>query len=212
MVELHFGGPGLGLQLRDAVSANPKLVPLGAERLLQTDRLLLRSDEGWASQPEGMFQYWVVRAIETTGETPPPLTREAALQAITSFRQLLDAPTMERLKVAPEPADIVLKSDLALEVRRIGLPGDGIDEPETALLQALRSVPAEPGVSEALSDARTGDELIARFSAGSEKAEVGDRASARSAQAEPEPAVKVEEPASWQRSRQRYARRRGPGR
>ena len=55
LVELHFGGAGLGLQLREAVAANEALVSLGVERLLQTDRLILRSDEGWPNPPPGTF-------------------------------------------------------------------------------------------------------------------------------------------------------------
>ncbi len=160
IVELHFGGPSLGLQLREAVAANSALVPLGAEQLLQTDRLVLRSSEGWANQPDGLFLYWVARGVSAEG-APPLLTKEATLQALVRYRDLLQVADRKRLKVSPQPSDIVLKKDLSLEVRRVGLPTLGTEDPESVLLQVLRRVAAEPEVSAALSRATGVDDLLA---------------------------------------------------
>ena len=61
-VEIHFSdGIQYGTQLRKAVAANPQLVPLGAERLLGTNRLVLRPGEAWTNAPAGQFQFWVAR-------------------------------------------------------------------------------------------------------------------------------------------------------
>lgn len=68
-VEVHFSDSlELGESLRRAVAANPQLVPLGAERLLGTNRLILRPGEAWPNQPPGRFMFWVARE-----ELPSPL-------------------------------------------------------------------------------------------------------------------------------------------
>jgi eukaryotic-like serine/threonine-protein kinase len=61
-VEVLIGDRSLGDVLRKAVAANPKLVPLGAERLLGTNRLMLRPGEGFREPvPKGSWIYWVAR-------------------------------------------------------------------------------------------------------------------------------------------------------
>ena len=121
LIELHFGGAGLGLQLRDAVAANQALVPLGAERLLQTDRLILRSGEGWPNPPPGTFQYWVAREIAVHG--PPATVTEALLrQATASFQALTAALSNTRLTFMPVADDFSLLSSGGLRVARVGLP------------------------------------------------------------------------------------------
>ena len=121
LVELHFGRAGLGLQLRDAVAANEALVPLGAERLLQTDRLILRSDEGWPNPPSGTFQYWVAREIAVD---PPPATVTEVLlsQATASFQALKSALSNTRVTFMPVADDFSLTSSGGLRVARVGLP------------------------------------------------------------------------------------------
>ena len=131
LVELHFGGAGLGLQLRDAVAANEALVPLGAERLLQTDRLILRSDEGWPNPPPGTFQYWVAREIAV--DAPPSTVTEALLrQASASFQALASAASNTRLTFAPVADDFSLAANGVLRVARVGLPSTAEATPDTA--------------------------------------------------------------------------------
>ena len=49
----------LGQSLRRAVDANAPIVALGAERLLGTNRLILRPGEAWVTPPAGQFQFWL---------------------------------------------------------------------------------------------------------------------------------------------------------
>lgn len=61
-VEVHFSDSlELGEQINRAVMANPTLVPLGAERLLGTNRLILRPGESWPDRSAGQFMFWVAR-------------------------------------------------------------------------------------------------------------------------------------------------------
>jgi len=73
IVEVCFGSsPEVGESLRQAVEANSQLVPLGAERLLGTNRLILRPDEAWpVPPPSGPYAFWVTREELPT---PPPAT------------------------------------------------------------------------------------------------------------------------------------------
>ena len=142
LVELHFGGAGLGLQLREAVAANEALVPLGAERLLQTDRLILRSDEGWQNPPPGTFQYWVAREI--AADAPPATFTEAILrQATASFQALTSAVSNSRLTFAPVADDFSLTSSGDLRIARVGLPSTAEDPPDSAWRTFLDRLPLD---------------------------------------------------------------------
>src|SRR5687767_5571864 len=61
-VEVHFSPDAeAGTRLRRAVAANPVLTGFGAERLIETNRLLLRPGEEWTEALAGQFQFWVAR-------------------------------------------------------------------------------------------------------------------------------------------------------
>ena len=53
-VELHFARDvEYGTHLRKAVAANADLMPLGAEHLIDSNRLILRPNEAWVPDPAG---------------------------------------------------------------------------------------------------------------------------------------------------------------
>jgi hypothetical protein len=81
--EVVFRDLAVGEALRHAVAANPGLVPLGAERLLATNRLILRPGDAWPveTNPGGPFAFWVAR--EELPVPPPALLREPELRTMT---------------------------------------------------------------------------------------------------------------------------------
>ncbi len=160
LVELHFGGAGLGLQLREAVAANATLAQLGAERLIQTDRLILRSSEGWTDPPGGTFQYWVAREITQTAASEP-LAGALLRQTATSLQALAAAVSQTRLTFSPAPNDFSLTPDGSVRVARIGLPTRTPDQdPGAALLAFLRAQPLDDQARTIVEGASSSSDLL----------------------------------------------------
>jgi hypothetical protein len=130
-VEIHFAADvAYGAELRKAVRANPDLVSLGAERLLGTNRLLLRPGEGWQEPPEGEFCFWVARE-ELPDEEPPTVVTVAVLgPALEGLLALIDAGGAAGLSLSLAADRVVLLADGRVHVRRPGLPPVG-DAPAT---------------------------------------------------------------------------------
>ncbi len=165
LVELHFGGAGLGLQLRDAVAANAALTGLGAEPLIQTDRLILRSGEGWTDPPGGTFQYWVAREV-SKDRLAEPVTSEILRHGAESFQNLAAAVGATRLTFSPAPHDFSLASDGSIRVARIGLPVSSQDlAPDATLLTFLRQQTLDPSAKDTLDRASSIQDLLATSTA-----------------------------------------------
>jgi Tol biopolymer transport system component/predicted Ser/Thr protein kinase len=134
-VEVHFAADlGYGAQLRKAVAANSRLVPLGAERLLGTNRLLLRPGEGWQEPPEGEFCFWVARDELPPVAAPAVVTVAMLEQAVRGILALIDASDAAGLALSLAGDRVALRADGSVRVRRPGLPPKA-DYP--AVLQAL---------------------------------------------------------------------------
>jgi hypothetical protein len=111
----------LGDQLRAAVAANAELVPLGAERLLGSNRIILRPGEAWDEQPPGKFQFWVARE-EQDEDTSVVFERaelEAQLERIASLRRV---GASLGVAVSTLPANLRVLPDRTIQVLRPGVP------------------------------------------------------------------------------------------
>ena len=87
-VEVFFADSvDFGRELRQAKLANTPLVALGAERILETNRLLLRPEEAWQETLDGAFQFWLAR------EDDPPLPAATVsladlIQVVRTLREM----------------------------------------------------------------------------------------------------------------------------
>jgi uncharacterized RDD family membrane protein YckC len=155
-VELHFSDElDLGVALRRAVSANPRLVELGAERLLGTSRFVLRPTEAWNERPEGDFQFWVARAPRQRPVAPPASTPETLRAAGWALHSMIELAKQEGLDLSLRAENIWLTEEGRVHVDRPGLPPFGQSDPyaeadawltaETERLEG-RAPPAPPVV------------------------------------------------------------------
>jgi serine/threonine-protein kinase len=143
-VEVHFA-PDLayGVQLHNAIAANVKLVPLGAERLLGTSRLLLRPGEGWRDPPAGEFSFWLARE-ELPPVAPPAAVTAARLgQAVQGLLALIDATAAAGLPLSLATERVALLADGSVHVQRPGLPPAGDTPPMEQALAFLRGLPLD---------------------------------------------------------------------
>jgi uncharacterized RDD family membrane protein YckC len=121
-VEVHFNdGLSYGDVLRTAVEANARLVPLGAERLLGTSRLILRPGEGWQGQPPGRFQFWVAREELPVPPEPPASWTAGMLERLSGSLAALEQ-AAARLGVPLDFAEATALHDGRIYVQRPGLP------------------------------------------------------------------------------------------
>ena len=148
IVEVCFGPSAeIGEKLKTAVEANSQLVPLGAERLLGTNRLILRPDEQWpAPPPSGPYAFWVAREELPT---PPPATMgepelRRVLESVVLLRTTANAAGV-RLDLGPTA--LVALPDGTVHVRRPGLPPDTTLDPDAAALDSIRKMPLELGLT-----------------------------------------------------------------
>lgn len=156
-VEVHFSDSlDLGEQLKRAVSVNPALVPLGAERLLGTNRLILRPGEAWPDQPAGRFAFWVARQELPAPPSPGPLIDAEQLAAGRSALALSQAAANAGLAFGLHEREAKLGSGGAVYATRVGLPG-GEARPVVEWLRA-----ALPGVA-LFGMVTTDEELAARL-------------------------------------------------
>jgi serine/threonine-protein kinase len=165
-VEVHFAPEvAYGAQLRKAVAANPKLVPLGAEGLLGTNRLILRPGEGWQQPPEGEFCFWVARDELPLQEPPAAVTVGMLGQTVGGLLALIDVSDATGVALSLEAERVVLLSDERVHVRRPGLPPVCEASPLEEAMAFLRGLPLEKearGLVAAASDLR---DLQARLAA-----------------------------------------------
>ncbi len=142
-VEIHFADNiEYGARLRKAVEVNPKLVPLGAERLPGTNRLVLRPGEAWNEAPVGQFAFWVAR--EELPVRPGPEVVDEAMLVGTAGRlvALSDAAASSGLDLRFPASSLALFADGTVVLRRPGLWDAGDDG-----MEWLRSLPLEESAS-----------------------------------------------------------------
>ncbi len=188
-VELLFSADAsLGDQLQRAVKINPDLVPLGAERLLGSNRLLLRPGEGFPQPVPAPFAFWVARE-----ELPPP-PRSRPLDAIGLAKlvgalQALQATAGEAdLDLDLSPNNLIVLPDGSPYLLRPGLPsnlGAKQHQPPAASLRSL----ALPALGSMFAGVSSLAELATRLSdqATTPRPQVGLTAVARSRSEAPAP-------------------------
>ena len=150
-VEMHFADSlDYGGQLRKAAAANSSLVPLGAERLIETNRLLMRPDERWTAAPAGDFQFWVAREdreVEPAARVTPAVLATAAVAAAG----LIDAATSAGVGLSLKD-NLTVLPDGGLYLRRPAL-----DIPrgnsEIEALELIRALPLDPEAARIVSSA-----------------------------------------------------------
>jgi Tol biopolymer transport system component/serine/threonine protein kinase len=143
-VEVHFSDDvAYASVLRKAVNASNRLVPYGAERLIETNRLLLHPDESWWDPPTGRFQFWVAR--EDLPLAPAALvTVEMLRSAVKALAGLIDAASSEGVPLDLSGSNLTLLFDGNIYVRRPGLSPAKADAAKEALtyLRGLELMPA----------------------------------------------------------------------
>jgi serine/threonine-protein kinase len=141
-VEVHFADSlEYGGRLRKAVAANSRLAPLGAERLLETNRLMLHPDERWEAPKPGQFQFWVAREDRPV-ERASSVSLPALAPAVSAIAALLDAAAAEGVALRLRDNLSVL-ADGGVYLQRPALaPDAGGSEAEA--LDVLRRLPLEP--------------------------------------------------------------------
>ena len=149
---------------RRMLDANPRLLPLGAERLIAVDRFLLGPNEAWPVTPPGHFSYLVARAEQPLTEPPARVSPELLLAAARSLSALLEAARREGILLNLAPEEMSLSGEGRIHLRHPGLnPQDGpsMDEAAMAFLQSL---PLEAEARASISGATSVEDVIARFS------------------------------------------------
>jgi hypothetical protein len=153
-VEVHFvDSVDDGAVYRKAIAANPALVGLGAERLIETNRLILRPGEEWTGAPDGQFQFWLAR--DEQPPVPPPALVTAAMlrQAAADLVALVEAAGREGVALSFGADDVSLQTDGRVRLLRPGMGVAGADATASALAY-LQSLPLDDAARELLSRAR----------------------------------------------------------
>jgi hypothetical protein len=155
VVEVHFAeDEAYGERLRAALNANPALTPLGAEKLLGTNRLLLGDDEGWPNAPDHNLAFWVARQEQDVQQDVEEFDRETLARAADAFLKLIDAAKAEGLRLAVDADRAIVLADGSVHLRRPGLPPDASVEPRLGAYILLRSLPMTDDAARSAAAAR----------------------------------------------------------
>ena len=159
-VEVHFASSlEYGESLRRAVNSSPQLTAFGAERLLQTNRLLLHPGEAWTSPPPGDYSFWVAR--QEKPQTAASLVTLAMLgTATTMYASLIDAATSAKVTIAPLAEDFTVLPDGSIHIKRPGLR-QTTSEPQEVALTRLRNLPLDSAARDFIANASTFQALVA---------------------------------------------------
>src|SRR5262249_4079064 len=119
-VEVHFAESlEYGAKLRKAVGASSVLVPLGAERIIDSNRLLLHPNEQWHEPPAGRFQFWVARD-DLEMPAAPVLDRELLSVAVPALATLVEQADKQGIKLDSDD-NLGILPDGSIYLRRSGL-------------------------------------------------------------------------------------------
>ncbi|HLF78733.1 MAG TPA: serine/threonine-protein kinase [Dehalococcoidia bacterium] len=140
-VEVHFADSlEYGAILRKALGVNPKLTQLGAERLLETNRLLLHPDESWQNPPAGRFQFWLARE-DSALQPAAAITTVILGKAVVALAALIDAGAEENLTLSVrDNLTILANGDIYL--RRPGLDAQPTDS-DIEAWEVIRELPMD---------------------------------------------------------------------
>jgi hypothetical protein len=159
-VEMHFADSlDYASFVRTAVAASRSLTPLGAERLIETNRLLLHPDESWWEPPVGRFQFWVAR--EDRDFTPAEsVTGPMFRSAVLALSELIAAASREGVALDIGRTNLSVLADGSIYLRRAGLAQPAAP-PKEAAMTFLRGLPLYASARELLEAAEDFDALVA---------------------------------------------------
>ena len=140
-IELFFGDASIGDQLRRAVAINERVTPFGAERLIETNRLLLRPNESFGRPTPPGWTFWVARD-EKQPAGAVALDRAGLGRAVAQLSALQAAAASVRLPLDLSPDKVVVLDDGSVHVVRPGLPGGNTGAATTSALAALHALAA----------------------------------------------------------------------
>lgn len=185
----------MGDRLRKAVAATAHLAPLGAARLIATNRLVLRPGEGWMPPPAGRFLFWV--AYE---EGPAASVQEIDVPALISIVEQVLAmhAAGDEAGVALDfsPDLLNLASDGHVTLRRAGIDSAPAD-PLRVALETIKGFPLSDAARALIAQANDIPEAAALISEEVARLE----AEAAAARAEAEETSRREAEAAAERAR-----------
>jgi serine/threonine protein kinase len=130
-----------GDELQRVIAANRHLAPLGAERLLQANRLILRPGEAWREPPPGPFLFWLAHEALELPEPPAHVVAPILLRCVEALEALIDAAKEQDVSLDLSPELLTLMPDGSIYLREPGLHPPANDDPERQALQFLRGLP-----------------------------------------------------------------------
>lgn len=140
VVELHFATTAeYGERLRLAVAENPRLTPLGAERLIQTNRLILRPGEAWTDPLPGQFMFWLAREEIALPDQPELIGATTLLGYTESLQALVDESRAAGLPLSLTNDTLFLLPDGSVHLQRPGLDLAYEGNPERDALDLLKT-------------------------------------------------------------------------
>ncbi len=159
-VEVHFAdNVDYASTLRKAVAVNRALVPLGAERLIETSRLLLHPEEAWYEPPPGRFQFWIARedldAAPTTSLTEPSLRT-----AVTAISAMMEVCRRDAVPLDFGNGNLILRTNGSIYLRRPGLSQPTAEASRT-LMAFFAAQSLFPGAKALLDESSSFDALVA---------------------------------------------------
>jgi len=158
-VEVHsFQTLTEGERLRHALSANGELAAYGAERLLETSRLLLRPGEQFVEEPAAPFLFWVARDELTVSPPAGELSTFRLRKVVEALAAMLTSASAAGVELSFDAPNLVLLADGSPHVRRPGLAAP-IEDPGTAALAFLREQPLDDDARALVERAGDLDEL-----------------------------------------------------
>jgi len=168
---------GLGAKLRKAVYANPRLAELGAERLYETNRLMLRPGEAWPREPDGEFQFWVARAGPGSLHAATTLSDEAVARAAGGLAALISAAEQSSISIAIESGRATIHEDGGVFLARPGLPPTQTTEPRAVARQLVAPLVANDAKKRRILDASSLESLASAHGYELGRARVADKTS-----------------------------------
>ena len=141
-VEIHFSDDlDYGATLRRAVAVNAKLTGFGAERLIDSNRLLLRPEEAWSSPLPGRFQFWVARD-EQAVTAASTVTAAMARKAAADLHRLIAAASAGGVALALQD-NLTLDAAGSPHLRRPGIVATADADAAASAIEFLRAQPLD---------------------------------------------------------------------
>ena len=158
-VELHFARDvEYGTHLRKAVAANADLMPLGAEHLIDSNRLILRPNEAWVPDPGRPFNFWIAR--ESAAPSPlAQLTLAETRQVASVLQAMIEAAKKHNLKLPLRREQVSIAPGGHVVLHRPGLDLESGD-PEGDALTLLLELPLDTASRAVVSQAMSLKDLV----------------------------------------------------